>query len=159
MFLMDGSREMNKMRQVLQEFHVATGAGSSCGEESRARVMTARRCALALTVGLSMAAGSAYAAVFEAEAYVTDDQDALADAGFDEPAPFVDPNLVNPWGVAFSSTGPFWVANQGTATSTLYNSEGAPQSLVVSIPSAAGPTGTVFNSTSGFNLANGTPGL
>ena len=32
----------------------------------------------------------------------------------------VDPNLKNPWGVSFSSTGPFWVSNQGSGTATLY---------------------------------------
>src|SRR6202023_3231068 len=32
-----------------------------------------------------------------------------------------DSSLVNPWGVSFSSTSPFWVSNQGTNTSTLYS--------------------------------------
>jgi hypothetical protein len=33
-----------------------------------------------------------------------------------------DPNLVNPWGlVAAGTQGPFWVANNVTGTSTLYN--------------------------------------
>src|SRR5258707_14530453 len=36
----------------------------------------------------------------------------------------VDSNLVNPWGVAYGPTGPFWVANQGTATATLYTGNG-----------------------------------
>lgn len=36
-------------------------------------------------------------------------------------APVTDPNLVNPWGVAFGPTAtptPLWTANNGTATST-----------------------------------------
>src|SRR5215469_6284715 len=37
------------------------------------------------------------------------------------PAQVQDPNLVNPWGLAASPKGDWWVANQGTGTSTLYN--------------------------------------
>jgi uncharacterized protein (TIGR03118 family) len=63
-------------------------------------------------------------------------------------APIQDPNLVNPWGIAASSTSPFWVSNNGTGVSTLYttNAQGvltkAP--LEVSIPGGQ-PTGVVFN--------------
>ena len=66
-----------------------------------------------------------------------------------------DPNLVNPWGISESSASPFWVSDNGASVSTLYNTAGTPQSLVVSIPSpgdplgATGtPTGTVFNTAS-----------
>jgi uncharacterized protein (TIGR03118 family) len=77
-----------------------------------------------------------------------------------------DPNLKNPWGVAFSATGPFWVSDNATGLATLYNSAGAPQSLVVTIPPAAGsnavgsPTGQVFNgSATDFSISqNGTSG-
>ena len=31
-----------------------------------------------------------------------------------------DPDLVNPWGISLSGGSPFWVANNGTGTSTLY---------------------------------------
>ncbi len=73
-----------------------------------------------------------------------------------------DPNLINPWGVSFAPTSPFWVSNQGTNTSTLYDGAGNIQSLVVSIPAIGqpqGPTGQVFNGTSSFNLSNGGPAL
>ena len=71
-----------------------------------------------------------------------------------------DPNLKNPWGISNSATSPFWVADQGTGLSTLYNGAGLPNALVVTIPGSSGgpsgPTGTVFNSAaSGFNV-NGT---
>ena len=62
-------------------------------------------------------------------------------------APTLDPNLVNGWGISAGPLTPWWVANQGTNTSTLYNAAGqrfplaAP--LVVQVP--VGPTGTVFN--------------
>src|SRR6478752_1687783 len=32
-----------------------------------------------------------------------------------------DPNLINPWGISFPPTGPFWIANNITGTSTLYS--------------------------------------
>lgn len=66
----------------------------------------------------------------------------------------VDPKLVNAWGVAFNPVGFVWVANAGTSTSTLYDGNGMPQSLVVSIPAgtagAARPTGIVYNGTTDF---------
>jgi uncharacterized protein (TIGR03118 family) len=63
-----------------------------------------------------------------------------------------DPDLVNPWGVSFSATSPFWVSDNGTGRSTLYNSLGVKQGLVVAMPSGAEPvTGQVFNGTSSFN--------
>jgi uncharacterized protein (TIGR03118 family) len=69
-----------------------------------------------------------------------------------------DPNLINPWGVAFSATSPFWTSNQGTGTSTLFDGAGNINPLVVAIPGSStppsGPTGMVFNTSSGF-LVNG----
>jgi uncharacterized protein (TIGR03118 family) len=63
-----------------------------------------------------------------------------------------DPDLVNPWGVSFSSTSPFWVSDNGTGLATLYNGEGVKQGLVVTVPPAgSAPTGQVFNSSSSFN--------
>jgi len=76
-------------------------------------------------------------------------------------AAVTDTNLVNPWGISFSATSPFWIADNGTGLSTLYNSTGAIQSLVVTIPPPAGqtnaatPTGTIANSVPGFT-ATGT---
>ncbi|HAT29846.1 MAG TPA: TIGR03118 family protein [Janthinobacterium sp.] len=70
-----------------------------------------------------------------------------------------DPNLQNGWGVAFNPTGFVWVADNGTSTSTLYDGNGVPQSLVVRIPpgasGAAAPTGIVFNPTSDFIVSQG----
>ncbi|MBI3797606.1 MAG: TIGR03118 family protein [Deltaproteobacteria bacterium] len=85
-------------------------------------------------------------------------------------ADHTDPNLVNAWGMSFSSTSPFWVSDNGTGVSTLYN--GAGQSfpvaspLVVTIPLPPGstephskPTGQVFNGTSDFQVASGLPSV
>ncbi len=41
-------------------------------------------------------------------------------------APVTDPNLVNAWGVSEGPTTPWWVANNGTDTSTLYDAAGTP---------------------------------
>lgn len=76
-----------------------------------------------------------------------------------------DSNLVNPWGISFGPTGPFWVSNNGTGTSTLYNSSGTPLPLVVTIPPPPGspsgtvakPTGQVFNGSANFGLSSGGP--
>jgi uncharacterized protein (TIGR03118 family) len=55
-----------------------------------------------------------------------------------------DPDLVNGWGLSRGPTTPWWVADNGTDRSTLYNASGVKQGLVVAIPGGA-PTGTVFN--------------
>ena len=68
-------------------------------------------------------------------------------------APNTDPNLVNAWGLTSGPTTPWWVADNGTDKSTLYNGAGVPQALVVNVHNA--PTGTVFNSTTGFALPTG----
>ena len=70
-------------------------------------------------------------------------------------ADHTDPNLVNAWGVAFNPNGVAWVANNGTGTSTLYDGDGNPQSLVVNIPTPTAdgggrPTGIVYNASAGF---------
>jgi uncharacterized protein (TIGR03118 family) len=79
-------------------------------------------------------------------------------------AAHTDPNLKNPWGISQSATSPFWVSNQVSGNSTLYNTSGTPQALVVTIPNAGappstGPTGQVFNTTSDFLLGNGQKAL
>jgi uncharacterized protein (TIGR03118 family) len=59
-----------------------------------------------------------------------------------------DPKLVNAWGLAFNPYGVAWVADNGSGFSTLYDGDGKPQSLIVTIPGTAketgNPTGTVF---------------
>jgi uncharacterized protein (TIGR03118 family) len=69
----------------------------------------------------------------------------------------IDPLLVNGWGLAASPTGAFWLSDEGTGWSTLYNGFGIKQGLEVSIPSANGkgtgsPTGIVFNGNGGFDV-------
>ncbi len=82
-------------------------------------------------------------------------------------ATVTDPQLVNPWGLSRSSSSPWWISDNATGLSTLYNGAGAKQSLVVTIPQAdpnnkntplGTPTGTIANSSqTDFLLAPGKP--
>lgn len=76
-----------------------------------------------------------------------------------------DPVLVNAWGLTARATSPFWVSDNLTGKSTLYNSLGQKQALVVTVPAAGGstatgsPTGVMGNTTGQFNVtANGKTG-
>src|ERR1700704_5715263 len=55
-----------------------------------------------------------------------------------------DVSLVNPWGLAFSATSPFWISDNGTGLSTLYNGAGTKIALTVTVPPASSsPSGLV----------------
>ena len=69
------------------------------------------------------------------------------------PADHTDPNLVNAWGLTSLPGSPWWVADNGTDVSTLYNADGTPRPLVVSVPNA--PTGAVSNTGSSFVVGSG----
>jgi uncharacterized protein (TIGR03118 family) len=88
----------------------------------------------------------------------------------------VDPNLKNPWGITRSSTSPWWISNNNSGTSTLYDGNGNPISIFpdpagspfndfVIVPppgfapgATSAPTGIVFNgSPTDFLLNKGTP--
>jgi uncharacterized protein (TIGR03118 family) len=77
----------------------------------------------------------------------------------------IDPNLVNAWGLSRGTGSYFWISDNGTGLSTLYDSTGAIGPLVVTIPPPQGgtapsaPTGTVFNFTTGFEVAPGKPAV
>jgi uncharacterized protein (TIGR03118 family) len=76
-------------------------------------------------------------------------------------ANLTDPGLVNPWGIAASPTSPFWISDNGTGLSTLYNGAGTKIPLTVTVPAVPGsgstsaPTGVVFNGTTDFSLSTG----
>jgi uncharacterized protein (TIGR03118 family) len=84
-------------------------------------------------------------------------------------APVIDPQLINPWGLSRGSGSAWWVSDQATGFSTLYNGAGVKQSLVVTIPPSdpnnkntptGTPTGTIFNgSQTDFLLAPGKPAI
>ncbi len=67
----------------------------------------------------------------------------------------VDPLIVNAWGLAYAPGGAFWISDEGTGWSTLYNGMGVPQSLQVVVPPVSGtgpgsPTGIVYNGSQEF---------
>jgi uncharacterized protein (TIGR03118 family) len=100
---------------------------------------------------LGMAVGSQAAGFLETD--LVANKSPLTDAnGIVHNATIVDPNLQNPWGLTASSTSPFWVSDNNDGLSTLYNTTGMPQALVVSIPTpgdalgrSGAPSGAVFN--------------
>src|SRR5919205_1811756 len=69
------------------------------------------------------------------------------------PADHTDPNLVNAWGLTSLPGSPWWVADNQTSVSTLYNADGTARSLVVSVPN--NPTGAVSNTGSSFVVGSG----
>ena len=78
-----------------------------------------------------------------------------------------DPKLINPWGLTTSPTSPFWVSDDGSGFSTLYNTQGQKNTFVGNVvvppnpsgpPGALGtPSGIVANSTSGFDVVPNKP--
>ena len=105
--------------------------------------------ALAVTI-LAASALAGVTAAAENNAYVVhnlvSDMPGMAD--------HVDANLVNGWGLTSLATSPWWVADNGTNVSTLYNAGGTQQSLIVQVPNA--PTGAVSNAGTQFVVSNGT---
>ncbi len=109
------------------------------------------RTAVTACVGLVVLIASAPA---QAQYHLTN----LVSNQVDVHAPNTDPLLVNAWGLARSATSPWWVSDNLTGWSTLYNATGTPESLKVLIPTAGNgpaspkglngpgtPTGVVFN--------------
>jgi uncharacterized protein (TIGR03118 family) len=64
-----------------------------------------------------------------------------------------DPRLVNAWGLAASPTGPWWVANEARASSTLYDGSGRKQALNVRV--IGGPTAVAYYGGRGFVVRAG----
>ena len=63
-----------------------------------------------------------------------------------------DPNLVNAWGLVAGPSTPWWVANNHSNTSTLYDGTGTKIPLTVTVNVA--PTGAVFNGGTGFQVSH-----
>ena len=76
----------------------------------------------------------------------------------------VDPDLVNPWGIAFFPNNPFWIADNNSGFTTLYNASGMNVGSFP-VPAAAAntgqstPTGIVANIAGTGFAVNGKPGL
>jgi uncharacterized protein (TIGR03118 family) len=105
--------------------------------------------------GLLIAAGSAQADFMVVQTnLVTSDQSVVQ-------AQHTDPNLINPWGLSFSTTSPLWVSDQGTGFATVYSLKGASSSgtlLTVPIPNDGGAAPSVANGPTG-QVSTGAPGV
>jgi uncharacterized protein (TIGR03118 family) len=122
--------------------------------------MLVRRIAVAACLGLVLLMVSAPA---QAQYQLTN----LVSNQFDEHPANTDPLLVNPWGLARSAGSPWWIGDNLSGWSTLYNGAGTPSALRVLIPTAGNgpveptgangvgtPTGIVFNgSTTDFQVS------
>jgi uncharacterized protein (TIGR03118 family) len=86
------------------------------------------------------------------------------------PAQQTDPNLINPWGVSYSPTSPFWISDNGTGLTSIDSLVAGNVTLNVIPPvtiapatpdgGPAAPTGQVFNSfasSNAFTLMDGKP--
>ncbi|MBS1191242.1 MAG: hypothetical protein H6R10_3034 [Rhodocyclaceae bacterium] len=86
----------------------------------------------------------------EVGAYVQ--RNLVSDGGV--PAEHVDPELINPWGIALTATGMVWIASNGNSGSSVYDGLGNPlhsPSLAVDIPGGS-PTGIASNEGADFAL-------
>jgi uncharacterized protein (TIGR03118 family) len=91
----------------------------------------------------ALATVAALLVVGAAAGAISDDVYTVHDLISDASTATTDASLVNGWGLSAGPTTPWWVANNATNTSTLYNATGGKLPLTVSVP--GGPTGTVFN--------------
>ena len=111
--------------------------------------MQRRTIALAVSLALSLLlAGAATAQSYSATNLVSN---------LTGKAKHTDALLANPWGLAYGPNAPFWISDEASGWSTLYNGAGAPQSLKVVVPSASGsgagtPTGIVYNGSTEFQI-------
>jgi uncharacterized protein (TIGR03118 family) len=99
----------------------------------------------------------ALALLFISNSAVAQYQGAYLDSDLAGKAPHTDPLLKNAWGLAYAPSGPFWISDEATGWSTLYDSKGNPQSLQVIVPPASGtvpgsPTGIVYNGSQEFQI-------
>src|SRR5437867_2275234 len=114
--------------------------------------LTVHRTCAALAVALALAVPAA-----QADSGFYQQHNLVSDGAV--PADLVDPNLVNAWGLASGPTSPWWISDNGTGRSTLYNVGTGTIPLIVTVPGANGeesaPTGLVFNGGTGFVVSNG----
>jgi uncharacterized protein (TIGR03118 family) len=74
------------------------------------------------------------------------------------PADHINPDVVNAWGLVAGPTTPWWIVDNGTGKSTIYNVATGTFPLTVTVPGVGGeqgnPTGIVFNGGTGFVVTN-----
>jgi uncharacterized protein (TIGR03118 family) len=99
--------------------------------------------------------------VLSSSAALAQYQASYLDSDLTGKAAHTDPKLKNAWGLAYSPGAAFWISDEASGYSTLYDGKGNVQSLQVVIPSSTGtglgtPTGIVYNGSQEFKIDNWT---
>ncbi len=97
--------------------------------------------------------------VFASSAALAQYQSTNLDSDLAGKAKHQDTLLKNAWGVAYAPGGAFWVSDEASGWTTLYDGQGNIQSLKAVIPPASGtgtgsPTGMVYNGSQEFKISN-----
>lgn len=108
-----------------------------------------RTLTLSLTLGFTL--------IFACSAALAQYTPVILDSNLSGKAKHIDPLLVNPWGLAYGPSTAFWVSDEGSGWSTLYDGSGNKQALEVIVPPANGtgsgsPTGIVYNGSQEFTI-------
>jgi uncharacterized protein (TIGR03118 family) len=151
-FYRERSVEIRRAGSIVLSFEESISASPFKGGEMkrlfRRRFLASAATALALTIltvaGLVASASAAGANAYTATNLVSD---------VPGMASHVDSDLVNAWGLTSLPTSPWWVADNGTNVSTLYQADGTKRSLTVQVANA--PTGAVSNTGSSFVVGSG----
>jgi uncharacterized protein (TIGR03118 family) len=110
---------------------------------------------ISTSVALFIAAGTGRAGgIYVQTNLVTSDQGVVK-------AQQTDPNLINPWGMAFSTTSPLWVSNQASGMATVYKITGtssSPNLLTVPVQNQGGAPPSDNNGPTG-QVSTGAPGV
>ena len=123
--------------------------------------MLVRSIPVAPCLGLALLMGPALS---QAQYHLTN----LVSNQVDSHATSIDPLLANPWGLARSAGSPWWISDNDTGWSTIYNAAGTLEALKVAIPTAGNgpleptglngpgtPTGIVYNGSKTDFLVSG----
>jgi uncharacterized protein (TIGR03118 family) len=75
-------------------------------------------------------------------------------------AKYVDPDLLNPWGLVLGPRGSIWVAENHSGMLASFGRSGVPAPGGVAVPGPGGtgsgsPTGLIYNDSDGFQISNG----
>ena len=97
--------------------------------------------------------------VFASSAALAQYQSTNLDSDLAGKAKHQDTLLKNAWGLAYAPGGAFWVSDEASGWTTLYDGQGNIQSLKAVIPPASGtgtgsPTGMVYNGSQEFKIKN-----
>jgi uncharacterized protein (TIGR03118 family) len=115
--------------------------------------MNVRRTARNSFLLLSLAIASTFAIVLVGAAQRTPYQSHVLVSDGSIPSDSTDSTLRSSWGLAHSTTGAWWISNNGSQMVLVYDGNGVQQPVTVQVPGA--PTGIVHNPTGSFVITEG----